>query len=54
MDDHDKAIMCFTRATHLNKTYKTAWVLIGHEYTYSKNFHAAVEAYRRALGIAQL
>jgi anaphase-promoting complex subunit 8 len=51
MDDHDKAIKYFTRAVLLDRSYKTAWTLIGHEYTYLKNYHAAIEAYRRAIGL---
>jgi len=48
--EHDKAIKYFKRATDLDRTYLSAWMLIGHEYVEMKNSHAAIEAYRRAIG----
>lgn len=48
--EHEKAIKYFRRATHLDRTYLAAWTLLGHEYVEMKNSHAAIEAYRRAVG----
>jgi anaphase-promoting complex subunit 8 len=48
--EHEKAIKYFRRATHLDRTYLAAWTLLGHEYVELKNSHAAIEAYRRAVG----
>lgn len=41
----------FRRATELDRTYLSAWTLMGHEYVEMKNSHAAIEAYRRAVGM---
>jgi anaphase-promoting complex subunit 8 len=48
--EHEKAIKYFRRATDLDRTYLSAWTLMGHEYVEMKNSHAAIEAYRRAVG----
>lgn len=48
--DHDKAVKYFRRATQLDRTYLAAWTLMGHEYVEMKNSHAAIEAYRKAVG----
>ena len=48
--DHEKAILYFRRALKLDRGYLSAWTLMGHEYVELKNTHAAVEAYRRAVG----
>jgi Tfp pilus assembly protein PilF len=34
----------------LNRDYLPAWTLLGHEFVELKNSHAAIEAYRRAIG----
>lgn len=34
----------------LNREYLPAWTLMGHEYVELKNSHAAIEAYRKAVG----
>lgn len=48
--EHEKAVKYFRRATQLDRTYLSAWTLMGHEYVELKNSHAAIEAYRRAVG----
>lgn len=48
--EHERAVKYFRRATELDRTYLPAWTLMGHEYVEMKNSHAAIEAYRRALG----
>ncbi|KXN92467.1 Anaphase-promoting complex subunit 8 [Leucoagaricus sp. SymC.cos] len=48
--EHEKAVRYFRRATQLDRTYLSAWTLMGHEYVEMKNSHAAIEAYRRAVG----
>jgi hypothetical protein len=48
--EHEKVIEYFRRATPLDRTYLSAWTLMGHEYVEMKNPHAATEAYRRAVG----
>jgi anaphase-promoting complex subunit 8 len=48
--EHEKAVKYFRRATQLDRTYLSAWTLMGHEYVEMKNSHAAIEAYRRAVG----
>lgn len=48
--DHIRAVGYFQRALRLDKEYLSAWTLMGHEYVELKNTHAAIEAYRRALG----
>lgn len=48
--EHEKAVRYFRRATELDRTYLSAWTLMGHEYVEMKNSHAAIEAYRRAVG----
>ncbi|KAL9711924.1 Anaphase-promoting complex subunit 8 [Leucoagaricus gongylophorus] len=47
--EHEKAVRYFRRATQLDRTYLSAWTLMGHEYVEMKNSHAAIEAYRRAV-----
>jgi len=49
--EHEKAVKYFRRATELDRTYLSAWTLMGHEYVEMKNSHAAIEAYRRAVGV---
>jgi len=49
--EHEKAIKYFRRATQLDRSYLSAWTLMGHEYVEMKNSHAAIEAYRRAIGL---
>ena len=48
--EHEKAVMYFRRALTLDRTFLSAWTLMGHEYVEMKNTHAAIEAYRRAVG----
>ena len=48
--EHEKAVKYFRRATELDRMYLSAWTLMGHEYVEMKNSHAAIEAYRRAVG----
>jgi Tfp pilus assembly protein PilF len=48
--EHEKAIKYFRRAIQLDRTYLSAWTLMGHEYIEMKNSNAAIEAYRRAAG----
>jgi anaphase-promoting complex subunit 8 len=48
--DHTKAIIYFKRSLMLNRDYLPAWTLMGHEYVELKNSHAAIEAYRKAVG----
>ncbi|KAF8502373.1 TPR-like protein [Russula emetica] len=49
--EHEKAIRYFRRATQLDRTYLSAWTLMGHEHVEMKNSHAAIEAYRRAVDV---
>lgn len=42
--------MYFKRALLLNRDYLPAWTLMGHEFVELKNSHAAIEAYRKAIG----
>ena len=49
--EHEKAVTYFRKALKLNRNYLAAWTLLGHEYLELKNTHAAVEAYRRAVGL---
>lgn len=48
---HDKAVVYFRRALRLNRRYLSAWTLMGHEYVELKNTAAAIEAYRKAVGV---
>ena len=38
----------------LNREYLPAWTLMGHEFVELKNSHAAIEAYRKAIGTSSL
>lgn len=49
--EHEKAVMYFRRALTLDRTFLSAWTLMGHEYIEMKNTHAAIESYRRAVDI---
>lgn len=51
MSDHEKAVSYFRKALKLNRSYLAAWTLMGHEYVELKNTHAAIESYRRAVGM---
>jgi anaphase-promoting complex subunit 8 len=42
--------MYFKRSLMLNREYLPAWTLMGHEFVELKNSHAAIEAYRKAIG----
>lgn len=48
---HEKAVLYFKRALKLNRSYLSAWTLMGHEYVELKNTPAAISAYRRAVDI---
>lgn len=48
--EHEKAVTYFRRALTLDRNFLSAWTLMGHEYVEMKNTHAAIEAYRRAVG----
>jgi len=48
---HEKAVMYFRRALTLDRTFLSAWTLMGHEYVELKNTHAAIESYRRAVDV---
>ncbi|KAF8933457.1 anaphase-promoting complex component apc8 [Dissophora ornata] len=47
--EHDKAVIYFRKALRFNRSYSSAWTLLGHEYLELKNTYAAVESYRRAV-----
>ncbi|KAJ3196999.1 Anaphase-promoting complex subunit 23 [Irineochytrium annulatum] len=49
--EREKAIEYFQRATKLNQKNSLPWTLIGHEYVEMTRSHAAVDAYRRAIGL---
>lgn len=49
--EHEKAIIEFKRALRLDPGYLSAWTLMGHEYVEMKNTYAAIESYRRAIGM---
>ena len=49
--EHEKAVTYFRRALLLDRTFLSAWTLMGHEYVEMKNTHAAIEAYRRAVDV---
>ncbi|KAG0375113.1 Anaphase-promoting complex subunit 23 [Mortierella sp. AD032] len=51
--EHEKAVVYFKRALRFNRSYSSAWTLLGHEYMEMKNAYAAVEAYRRAVDYDQ-
>jgi anaphase-promoting complex subunit 8 len=51
LSEHEKAVKYFRRATQLDRTCFHAWTLMGHEYIEMSNTHAAIEAYRRAVGM---
>ena len=48
--DHAKAIAYFQRALKLDRTYISAWTLLGHEFVEQKNVPAAIECYHSATG----
>ncbi|KZF20198.1 TPR-like protein [Xylona heveae TC161] len=49
--EHEKAVMYFRRALTLDRSFLSAWTLMGHEYVEMKNTHAAIESYRRAVDV---
>lgn len=49
--EHEKAVMYFRRALTLDRSFLSAWTLMGHEYVEMKNTHAAIESYRHAVDI---
>lgn len=49
--EHEKAVLYFQRALKLNRSFISAWTLMGHEFLEMGNTNAALEAYRRATGI---
>lgn len=49
--EHEKAVMYFRRALTLDRTFLSAWTLMGHEFIEMKNTHAAIESYRRAVDV---
>lgn len=48
---HEKAVMYFRRALTLDRSFLSAWTLMGHEYIELKNTHSAIESYRRAVDV---
>ncbi|KIW07050.1 uncharacterized protein PV09_01941 [Verruconis gallopava] len=51
LSEHEKAVIYFRRALQLDRSFLTAWTLMGHEFVEMKNSHAALEAYRRAVDV---
>jgi anaphase-promoting complex subunit 8 len=51
LSEHEKAVVYFRRALALDRTFLSAWTLMGHEYVEMKNSHAALESYRRAVDV---
>ncbi|KAF2685246.1 TPR-like protein [Lentithecium fluviatile CBS 122367] len=49
--EHEKAVMYFRRALILDRTFLSAWTLMGHEFVEMKNTHAAIDSYRRAVDV---
>ena len=49
--EHEKAVHYFRRALTLDRSFLSAWTLMGHEYVEMKNTHAAIESYRRAVDV---
>lgn len=49
--DRKKAIESFSRALKLDPNYSPAYTLLGHEYVDSCNPKAAIEVYRKAIGL---
>ncbi len=49
--EHEKAIIYYRRALSLNRDCLSAWTLMGHEFVELKNSCAAIESYRRAVGM---
>jgi anaphase-promoting complex subunit 8 len=49
--EHEKAVMYFRRALTLDRSFLSAWTLMGHEFVEMKNTHAAIESYRRAVDV---
>jgi anaphase-promoting complex subunit 8 len=49
--EHEKAVMYFRRALTLDRSFLSAWTLMGHEFVEMKNTHAAIESYRRAVEV---
>ncbi|KAI1382644.1 anaphase promoting complex subunit 8 [Hypoxylon trugodes] len=45
---HEEAIVYFKRALVSDRSFSSAWTLLGHEYLGLQNIHAAIECYRRA------
>ena len=52
LSEHEKAVQYFRKALKVNNRYLAAWTLMGHEYVELKNTHAAIESYRRAVGMS--
>ena len=48
--DHDQALKCFKRATHLNPKFAYAYTLQGHEHIANEEYDKAMSAYRSAIG----
>ncbi|POS87341.1 hypothetical protein EPUL_001747 [Erysiphe pulchra] len=51
ISSHEKSVQYFRRALTLDRSFLSAWTLMGHEYVELKNTHAAIESYRRAVDI---
>ncbi|CAI6297434.1 unnamed protein product [Periconia digitata] len=49
--EHEKAVVYFRRALILDRTFLSAWTLMGHEFVEMKNTHAAIDSYRRAVDV---
>ncbi|KAI5310896.1 Anaphase-promoting complex subunit 23 [Ascosphaera atra] len=49
--EHEKAVVYFRRALTLDRSFLSAWTLMGHEYIEMKNTHAAIESYRRGVDV---
>ncbi|KAI1428330.1 anaphase promoting complex subunit 8 [Xylaria sp. FL1777] len=48
---HVDAAICFRRALALNRSFASAWTLLGHEYLKLENSHAALSSYSRAISL---
>ena len=50
---HEKSIVYFKRALKLNKSYASAYTLMGHEYIELRNTNAAIHCYRAAVKVSE-
>lgn len=47
---HHNSVLYFQRSLKVDPTFLSSWILLGHEFMELRNYNAAIQSYRKAIG----